>query len=117
MRDSRGRFTPGQSGNPGGRPSRKPLTDLLVAALDRTVGSGDTTAAELIVRKLVSRARAGDRWAVELLFDRVEGRPVASLDAHISRDALAVDDGAYARVAAKLNRLAALTANDPGDES
>lgn len=68
-RDSTGRWKPGNSGNPHGRPARKAFTDALIQQLD---GSSD---AQDIVQKVIELARQGERWAVELVWTRLEGRP------------------------------------------
>lgn len=60
-----GRFAPGVSGNPAGRPrgSRDPRTVVLAQLLD---GEG-----ELITRKLIDQAKSGEPWAVRLCIERL----------------------------------------------
>jgi len=64
----RGKFAPGVSGNPRGRPkgARDKRTVLLEELLD---GEG-----ELIVRKLIDQAKAGDPWAVRMAIERLVPR-------------------------------------------
>jgi hypothetical protein len=71
-------FKPGQSGNPKGRPpTRGLLVHLRKQLEDATKG---LPAEELIAKKLVELAKAGDLAAIRECFDRVEGRPKQSVD-------------------------------------
>jgi len=72
------KFKPGQSGNPGGRPKRGPLTDAYERALSQLI-PGDKegrTIADLIAAALVKQAAKGNLAAVRELADRVEGKAV-----------------------------------------
>ena len=73
-RDDHGRWRAGQSGNPKGRP-RGPacLTDGLRKELAEVLPSGQTVAQD-IAKTVIALARGGERWACELVWDRVEGR-------------------------------------------
>lgn len=68
-RNSKGQWKRGHSGNPDGRPARRAFTDELTRQLD------DTGAVEDIVRRVIERALQGERWAVELIWIRLEGKP------------------------------------------
>lgn len=83
IRDEQGRFTPGHSGNPAGRP-KNGLTAMLNAAMSTDAGDGATWA-EVIRDKLLSLAASGNVEALKYLADRLEGRPAQAL--HLSADA------------------------------
>lgn len=70
-----GRFVKGHSGNPNGRPkgSQSP-SDFLRRKLEE----GGTL--EGIMTRVVYLALSGERWAVELIFDRLEGKPIQYVD-------------------------------------
>lgn len=73
-KQSGGRFQPGRSGNPRGKP--KGARNRVLAALDRI---GEEAAAD-VLRKAVDAALAGDARAIELILSRTwparRGRPV-----------------------------------------
>lgn len=67
-------FKKGHSGNPNGRPKKIPeLEKLLANVLGET--KGDMTAAEAILRSLLSKAVKGDVRAAEVLLSRGYGLP------------------------------------------
>ena len=69
-------WKPGESGNPGGRPKTKPLTEELQRLLEQAApkGKGRTWAA-VIAEALLTKACKGDVRAIAELANRVEGRP------------------------------------------
>jgi hypothetical protein len=71
----------GVSGNPGGRPAKTPLTDVLAALLQSSCADdpAQRTYAEVIAEVLLQRACVGDIRAVREIADRVEGRPSQSV--------------------------------------
>lgn len=68
-------WKPGQSGNPGGRPKKLPITDTIREALAKDMGDGKT-AADVIVGVLVEAAKKGDITAIREIADRAEGKPI-----------------------------------------
>ena len=77
----------GLSGNPGGGPKTRPLTEELERLLGQEApkSKGQTWAA-VIAEALVRRASKGDVRAIAELGNRIEGRPVQAveLDAHLN---------------------------------
>jgi hypothetical protein len=76
-------FMPGQSGNPLGKPKRKPLSDAYSALLGQTVPpeiarqlriSEASTYAEVVAMALLKEAVKGKVNAAAELADRVEGK-------------------------------------------
>jgi hypothetical protein len=78
-------WKPGQSGNPGGRPSEKVFTDLL-----RLVGNEiDPVSGKRKMRRLAEKvyelALQGEAWACNMIADRLEGRPAVETTLNVSR--------------------------------
>ena len=88
-------FKPGESGNPKGRPPSS-LTTLLKKEIAKHLKNkaGEfvehegvrITAAEAIVRKLISSAINGDMRAMQMLFDRHDGKAVEQIRQQIKLD-------------------------------
>jgi hypothetical protein len=73
-------WKPGQSGNPGGRPRTRPLTEELAQLLESEAPNSDGKSwANVIVEALLKKARKGDVRAFAVLANRIEGRPHQSL--------------------------------------
>jgi hypothetical protein len=73
-------WKPGQSGNPGGRPKKKPITEELERLLAEQAPNGDgRTWAALIAEALLRKASTGDVRAIAELTNRIEGKPLQSL--------------------------------------
>jgi len=77
-RDERGRWRPGHSGNPRGRPRKgQALSEHLRAVLAEEVETADgcrKTRARLVAEALVAKAIEGNVPACRLIFERLEGR-------------------------------------------
>lgn len=74
-----GRWKPGQSGNPGGRPKKKPIT----AALERIFDKLSDAEVEVFARSMFMKAGQGDVAAFKEITDRMEGKvaqPVGGAD-------------------------------------
>lgn len=97
----RHRFKPGQSGNPSGRPKKKPLTELYEEILNDSKKIGEVRRA--IIAVLV-KAQPGMVPLLKEMADRTEGpvKQQISLDAKITYETL---------IAAAAN----LEADEPGD--
>ncbi len=68
------RFQLGESGNPGGRPKGKSLTAVLRELLEQ-IPKGDTAKLkERIVKALLDKALRGDTRALDIIFDRTDGK-------------------------------------------
>ncbi len=70
----------GVSGNPSGRSAKALLSDAIRRELEAKSGRADN--ATHIARRLVTMAKAGNLSAIEIIADRIEGRPVQA--SHIS---------------------------------
>ncbi len=64
-----GQWKPGQTGNPGGRPKWKPLTEGLHRLLEKEPNLSDE-----LIRSWVVKAGRGDVSAANMLWDRLEGK-------------------------------------------
>lgn len=86
-------FAPGQSGNPGGRPKKQPITDYLREQLEADVPSAllerlkpadrvvamevlgsSPTFGQFVAFRTIQQAIHGDMFALRELLDRVEGK-------------------------------------------
>lgn len=78
------RFEPGQSGNPGGRPKRKPITDLLAAELEKAAGKSDVTTGQKLAKRLLGIAMQGKRSdsvaAMRLIMSYTDGLPTQQVE-------------------------------------
>ena len=75
-------FKPGQSGNPNGRPKKGlAIADILNAKSDTVVESGETMKEKMLhkVYALATSSRP-ERWAVEFIADRTEGKALERID-------------------------------------
>lgn len=77
-------FKPGQSGNPGGKPKTKPLTDRMRDLLETQIGTGDKVLADVIVLQWARMIRKLDSSALKELLNRIEGSVPTKIDADIT---------------------------------
>ena len=83
-------FKPGQSGNPAGRPKKEYcLTDILKeqgSLEDVTTEKGEIiNRKQAVARKLWAMAMGGDVIALKYLYDRIDGKPLQTIEANVSR--------------------------------
>lgn len=92
-------WQPGQSGNPGGRPKTRHLTEILAVELEKPAAKTGQTRAQRMMERLVTIALTGKRGeaiqAMKLIFAYRDGLPVQPIDIEIRRVAerLAADYG------------------------
>ena len=79
------RWQSGQSGNLKGRPKDALLTKEIRAQLNDVRDDGKTNA-QAIAESMISRAIKGDVRAADLIFNRIEGRVLQSVDLSVSTD-------------------------------
>jgi len=71
------KFTKGEpSPNPNGRPPGSHSSkDILRKLLSEPYAETDTPTVEKIIRNVVNDAVSGDKWSINFVFDRLEGKP------------------------------------------
>jgi len=81
--DEKGRWEPGESGNPNGRPPKEiSLTELAKQYLRKELTNEKDEKKllkEIFIEKVFNMAIAGDISAIKLLFNYVEGMPSQSI--------------------------------------
>lgn len=66
----------GESGNPQGRALNKPFLDAVTRAIKQDDGKRLRAAAE----KLLDAAGAGEPWALQMVADRLDGKPKQQIE-------------------------------------
>lgn len=69
-------FKKGQSGNPAGTPKDYKFQ----AALTRAIAQDDGKKLRSAADKLLSKAAEGEPWAINMLADRLDGKPATTVD-------------------------------------
>ena len=73
-------FVPGVSGNPNGRPKKaNSVSDLLRSKGDEVQEDGRTKL-QAVIETLYERAGEGELKAIDMIFDRLEGKPAQKLE-------------------------------------
>jgi hypothetical protein len=103
----------GISGNPGGRPKKKPITDELERLLaEKAPNAKGRTWAALIAEALLHRARKGDVRAVAELANRIEGKPFQTVSVGYENPLEHVSDEELQQRMAELERQLGLTPSE-----
>lgn len=74
-----GTFAKGNSGGPGRPKKELTISDMLRGTLDEEVKGTGKTRYQIIMDKVIQKAYEGDRWAVEFIANRVEGKPIETV--------------------------------------
>jgi len=75
------KFKPGQSGNPSGRPKKKPITEMY----ERILNNPENVAAiEIAVNKALAKGQMAMVLQLREMTDRVEGKVVQPIEADIT---------------------------------
>ena len=93
IRNEKGQYIKGHTGNPGGRP-KNTLTTILKERMIEDVLIGDKwlTTADLIVDQAIQLALEGDIRAIKWIFERVEGRPILMrFEENVEHDVLIIE--------------------------
>jgi hypothetical protein len=92
-RDENGRWLPGTSGNPDGRPPKgDSMTEILERLGKDTDGYTGRERRELLADLLWEMAMQGDLSAIKYIFDRIDGAPTTRLNAGIeTREPIRID--------------------------
>jgi hypothetical protein len=79
---SAGKFQKGVSGNAKGseKGARGRTWTSIVKDMAIEIAEGTKTRREIILDKVMLKAQRGERWAVELLWERLEGKAVQQMD-------------------------------------
>ena len=75
-------FKPGQSGNPGGRPKKRLIDEVLTELLE----TADSSEALAVARALIKKAKKGDSKAAQLVAERTQGKPKQKIEMSGSLD-------------------------------
>lgn len=85
-RDENGRFNPGISGNPSGRPKGSvSIRDSVRQELVKVPEGEKETYLELLVKQILTKAIKGDSQTLRLIWEQLEGRAKQSTEIDESR--------------------------------
>lgn len=90
-RDGNGRIKPGSILNPEGKPKgTKHMSTILSGALGLSNKDGLTNQ-EIIIQKVIDLAKEGNMKAIELVWNRVEGKSPITIERNIPKPLMEVD--------------------------
>ena len=91
----------GQSGNLNGRPRQKPFSDVI--RMELADAGKDFKALREIAKKLIDAAKNGESWAIQMIADRLDGKPAQESTVTINNQSLT--ELADAEIAARIEQL------------
>jgi Family of unknown function (DUF5681) len=84
-------FQPGTSGNPGGKMTERIASNTLrVAVLEVVGGKGkhrNKQRLRRICERIAEAAVKGEAWAIGMVFDRIDGKPLQAIDTTLTHEA------------------------------
>lgn len=88
IRDEKGKFVEGSTGNPAGRPKDgESLTGLLSEYLSgKKTAKSKRTRKEILIEKLFSKVEEGDIAAIRLILSYTDGLPVAKIQGEFTEN-------------------------------
>ncbi len=89
MTSNSGQWKPGQSGNPLGGPKDKIVADAIRVAVLTEVKSGrhkGSIKLRAIADKIVEQAMEGQPWAIQMIADRLDGKPLQQSETKVETD-------------------------------
>ena len=76
-------FKKGEIHNPTGRPKGTGVSKHLFKLLANIPKGQDMTVGEILARRVVRLALQGDKWALDIILDRTEGKPLQSSEVNL----------------------------------
>ena len=70
-------WTPGKSGNPAGAP---PKSKRFITMLERAIEQDDAKRLRAAADALLDNAAKGESWAIQMLADRLDGKPQQTIE-------------------------------------
>lgn len=84
IRDDKGRFVPGVSGNPNGRPKGISITEMVKEALEKFDKNSGEPLKVLLVKQILKKAITdGDKDLIKAIWAYIDGQPTQKIEADV----------------------------------
>lgn len=91
VRDEKGRFVPGASGNPSGEGGGRPKGSIsLTARIKEALAANDDHKAKIFAEALILQACKGNGTAIKAILDRIDGPVTQTIQHEVSDETLAL---------------------------